>query len=164
MAVATFTGGATALVAKRLRAKEEARESSQNQMKGEFIMTKSTLTRTKPSRRRVALIEEYEGLEMAAILASPSPLAVTPMGAFPLSLIALGQIRRRHFDDTLTLRPKKARNATEELESPREIEIAALTKQIGTTERGARPYPPPIMKHGASEHLISPRLPCSTPK
>ena len=123
-------------------------------MKGEFIMTKSTLTRTKPSRRRVALIEEDEGLEMAAILASPSPLAVTAMGAFPLSLIALGQIRRRHFDDILTLRPKKARNATEELESAREIEIAALTKQIGTTERGARPYPPPIMKHGASEHSL----------
>jgi hypothetical protein len=62
------------------------------------------------------------------------------MGTFPLSLIALGQIRRRHFDDTLTLRPKKTRNATEELESPQEIEIAARTEQIETTAPGARPY------------------------
>jgi hypothetical protein len=116
----------------------------------EFIMTKSTLTITKPSRSGVAL-EGDEGFETAAILASTSPLGITAMGAFPLSLIASGQIRRRHFDDTLTLRPKRTMNATEELESPQKIEIAALTEQIETTEPGARPYPPP---HCASEHLI----------
>ena len=68
------------------------------------------------------------------------------MGAFPVSLIALGQIRRRHFDDTLTLRPKRTMNATEELESPQKIEIAALTEPGSTTEPGARANPPPIMK------------------
>ena len=71
----------------------------------EFIMTRSTLTISKPSRSGIAL-EGDEGLETAAILASTSPLGITAMGAFPLSLIALGQIKRRHFDDTLTLRPK----------------------------------------------------------
>jgi hypothetical protein len=128
----------------------------------EFIMTKSTLTITKPSRSGVAL-EGDEGFETAAILASTSPLGITAMGAFPLSLIALGQIRRRHFDDTLTLRPKRTMNATEELESPQKIEIAALTEQIETTEPGARPYPPPIMKHCASEHLIRLRFQVSPP-
>ena len=33
------------------------------------------------------------------------------MGAFPLSLIALGQNSRWHFDDTLTLRPNGTMNA-----------------------------------------------------
>ena len=84
----------------------------------EFIMTKSTLTITKPSRRGVAF-EGEERFETAVLLASTSPLGITAMGAFPLSLIALGQIRRRHFDDTLTLRPMKAMNATEKLESRR---------------------------------------------
>ncbi len=126
-------------------------------------MTKSTLTITKPSRSGVAL-EGDEGSETTAILASTSPLGITAMGAFPLSLIALGQIRRRHFDDTLTLRPKRTMNATEKLESPQEIEPATLIEQIDTTEHGARPYPLPIMKHGASEHLIRLRSPCSTPK
>ena len=72
----------------------------------EFIMTKSTLTITKPSRSGVAL-EGDEGFETAAIPASTSQLGITAMGAFPLSLIALGQIRRRNmttvvgiFDDS----------------------------------------------------------------
>ena len=154
-ATATSTSGVTLLVVKSF-----VRRATRM----EFTMTKSTLTMTKSSKAGIALIEREEGFETAAILASPSPLVIAAMGTFPLSLIAFGQIRRRHLDDSPTPRPKKTRNATEELESPQEIEIAALTKQIGTTERGARPYPPPIMKHGASEHLISPRLPCSTPK
>jgi hypothetical protein len=54
-------------------------------------------------------------------------------------------------------------NATEELESPQKIEIAALTEHIETTEPGARPYPPPIMKHCASEHLIRLRFQVSPP-
>jgi hypothetical protein len=69
-------------------------------------MTNGTLTATKSSRNKAALIEGDKGIETAAILASASPLGIIPMGTFPLSLIALGQIRRRHFDDTLTLRPK----------------------------------------------------------
>ena len=84
----------------------------------EFIMTKSTLIITKPSRSEV---EGDEGFETAAILASTGPLGITAMGAFPLSLIASGQIRRRHFDDTLTLRPKRPMNATEELEVSNEV-------------------------------------------
>ena len=107
----------------------------------EFIMTKSTLTITKPSRSGVALIEGDEGFETAAILASTSPLGITAMGAFPLSLIALGQIRRRHFDDTLTLRPKRTMNATEELESPQEIEIdrAHRTDRDNRARRATEP-------------------------
>ena len=93
------------------------------------------------SSKAGTLIEGDEGFETAAILASPSPLDITAMGIFPLSLIAFGQIRRRHFDETLTLRPKKTRNSTEELESPQEIEIAALTEQIETTAPFARAYP-----------------------
>jgi hypothetical protein len=64
----------------------------------EFIMTKSTLNITKPSRNGVAL-EGDESFEATAILASTGPLSITAMGSFPLSLIALGQIR--HFDDSL---------------------------------------------------------------
>ena len=86
------------------------------------------------------------------------------MGTFPLSLIAFGQIRRRHFDDSITPRPKKTRNATEELESPQKIEIAALTEEIETTAPFARRYPVTHLKHRASEHLIPLRSPCSTPK
>ena len=107
----------------------------------EFTMTKSTLTMTKSSKAGIALIEREEGFETAAILASPSPLVIAAMGTFPLSLIAFGHIRRRHLDDSLTPRPKKTRNATEELESPQEIEIAALTEQIEPTAHGARAYP-----------------------
>ena len=103
---------------------------------------------TKSSRNEVT--EGDEGFETAAILASTNPLGITPMGAFPFSLIALGQIRRRQFDDTLTLRSKRTMNATEELESPQKIKIAALTDQIETAEPSARLYPPPIMKHASS--------------
>jgi hypothetical protein len=68
-----------------------------------------TSTLTKSSRNEVALTEGDEGIgfETPAILASPSPLGIIAMGTFPLSLIALGQSRRRHFDDTLTLRPER---------------------------------------------------------
>ena len=45
-----------------------------------------------------------------AILASAAPLGIVSMTTFPLSLIALGQIRRKQFDDTLTLRPKRKNN------------------------------------------------------
>lgn len=71
-------------------------------------MTKSTLT--KSSRSKAALIEGNEGIETAAILASAAPLGIVSMTTFPLSLIALGQIRRKQFDDTLTLRPKRKNN------------------------------------------------------
>ena len=67
------------------------------------------------------------------------------MGTFPLSLIALGKIRRRHFDDTLTLRPA---NATDGLESPQQIEMTALTEQIETAKPGARQCPPPTVAQG----------------
>jgi hypothetical protein len=77
------------------------------QIKAEFIMTKSTLTKTKCSRNRVAFIESGQGigLETAAIAALASPLGIIPMGTFPSSLIALARITRRDFDDALTLRP-----------------------------------------------------------
>ena len=119
----------------RARREKASREENphRTQIKGEFIMTKRTLTMTKSSINRVALIERDEriGSETAAILASASPLCITTMGAFPLSLIALGQITRRHFDDILTLRPKRTTNATEALESSQQIEmIAALATLI----------------------------------
>jgi hypothetical protein len=60
----------------------------------------------------------------------------------------LGQIRRRHFDDTLTLRPKRTTNATEALESTQQIEMTALTEQIETAKPGARPCPPPTVAQG----------------
>jgi hypothetical protein len=71
-------------------------------------MTKSTLT--KSSRNKAGLIEGNEGIETAAILASASPLGMVTMATFPLSLIALGRIWRKQFDDTLTLRPKTNSN------------------------------------------------------
>ena len=73
-------------------------------------MTKITLT--KSSRSKAALIEGNEDIEFetAAILASAAPLGNVSMTTFPLSLIALGQIRRKQFDDTLTLQPKRKSN------------------------------------------------------
>jgi hypothetical protein len=105
---------------------------------------------TKSSINGGALIEGDEGIgsETAAILASASPLGITTMGAFPLSLIALGQITRRHFDDTLTLRPKRITNATEAPESPQQIELIAPTEQIETAKPCARPYPSPTVAQG----------------
>jgi hypothetical protein len=134
------------------RARREEASCEENphrtKIKGESIMTKNTLTMTTSSINRVALIEGDEGIgsETEAILASPSPLGITAMGTFPLSLIALGQIRRRHFDDSLTLRPKRIMNATDGLESPQQIEVTALTEQIETAKPGARPYPPPSVR------------------
>ena len=97
----------------RARREEASREENphRTKIKREFIMTKTTLTMTKSSINRVALIEGDEGAgsETVAILASAGPLGITTMGAFPLSLIALGQITRRHFDDTLTVRPTRTR-------------------------------------------------------
>ena len=131
---------------------EERREENphRTQIKGEFLMRKRTLTMTKSSINEAALVEGDERIrsETAAILASASPLGITAMGAFPLSLIALGQITRRHFDETLTLRPKRTTNATEALESPQQIEIIALTEQIETVKPGARPYPSPTVAQG----------------
>ena len=113
-------------------------------------MTKTTLTLTKSSINRVALIEGDKGAgsETAAILASAGPLGITTMGAFPLSLIALGQITRRHFDDTLTVRPTRTANGTEVFESPRQIDVTALTEQIETAKPAARPYSPPTVRQG----------------
>jgi hypothetical protein len=74
------------------------------QIKAKFTMTKSTLTKTKCSRNRVAFCQGI-GLETAAIAALASPLGIIPMGTFPSSLIALARITRRDFDDALTLRP-----------------------------------------------------------
>ena len=73
-------------------------------------MTNSTLT--KSSRSKAALVAGNEGIEFetAAILASAAMLGIVSMTTFPLSLIALGQIRRKQFDDTLTLRPKRKNN------------------------------------------------------
>jgi hypothetical protein len=62
------------------------------------------------------------------------------MGAFPLSLIVLGQSRRRHFDETLTLRPKRTVNVNEELDSSRQTEQSP----------SARPCPLPSIRHGQS--------------
>jgi len=70
------------------------------------------------------------------------------MGTFPLSLIALGQIRRRHFDDTLTLQSKRTISANEELESPQQVGMTALTGQIEATKPCARPCPPSIIRQG----------------
>jgi hypothetical protein len=131
---------------------EERREENphRTQIKGEFLMRKRTLTMTKSSINEAALVEGDERIrsETAAILASASPLGITAMGAFPLSLIALGQITRRHFDDTLTLRPKRTTNATEALESPPQIAIITHTEQIETVKPGARPYPSPTVAQG----------------
>jgi hypothetical protein len=104
---------------------------------------------TKSSENNVAQIEQ-EGIEFetAAILASASPLGITTMGAFPLSLIASGQIRRRHFDNSLTLQPKRTMNATEELETAQQTEMTALARRIEATKPGARRCPPPAIRHG----------------
>jgi hypothetical protein len=128
---------------------EERHEENPPRAKGEFTMTKRTLTMTSSSRK-VARREGDEGVEFetAAVLASASPSGMMTMGTFPLSLIALGQIRRRHFDDTLTLQSKRTISANEELESPQQVGMTALTGQIEATKPGARPCPPSIIRQG----------------
>jgi hypothetical protein len=85
---------------------------------------------------------EAIGIETAAIFASASPLGINPMGAFPLSLIVLGRARRRHFDETLNLRPKRTVNVNQELDSSRQIEQR--------TKPGARTGALPSIRHGQS--------------
>ncbi|HEY5706462.1 MAG TPA: hypothetical protein VIS96_12900 [Terrimicrobiaceae bacterium] len=70
-------------------------------------MTRKTLTTTSASVCTPGERRESIGFEAAAVLASASPLGIITMGTFPLSLIALGRIRRQHFDDTFGLRPKR---------------------------------------------------------
>ena len=71
-------------------------------------MTNNTLTKSKSSRSRFSFIEGDQniGFEAAAIVAS-SPLSIISMGTFPSSLVALGRIRHRDFDDDVTLQPKR---------------------------------------------------------
>jgi hypothetical protein len=96
---------------------------------------------TKSSKNNIALIEEGEKIEFetAAIVAAVSPLAITTMGAFPLSLIASGQIRRCDFD---TLRPE---GATGELKSSPLTETGALARYARSARRC---YPSPTITLG----------------
>jgi hypothetical protein len=96
---------------------------------------------TKSSKINIALIEQGEKIEFetAAIAAAVSPLAITTMGAFPLSIIASGQIRRCNFE---TLR---AEGATGELKSSQQTETGALTRCAKTA---GRCYPPPTVTLG----------------
>ena len=72
-------------------------------------MTNNTLTKSKSSRSRFSFIggDQNIGFEAAAIVASASPLSIISMGTFPSSLVALGRIRHRDFDDDVTLQPKR---------------------------------------------------------
>ena len=69
-------------------------------------MTNSTLTKSKSSRSRFSFIggDPNIGFEAAAIVASASPLSIISMGTFPSSLVALGRIRHRDFDDDVFVR------------------------------------------------------------
>ena len=96
---------------------------------------------TKSSKNNNALIEEGEKIEFetAAIAAAVSPLAITTMGAFPLSLIASGQIRRCNFDSL------RAEGATGELKLSEQTETGALRR---CAKNAGRCYPPPTITLG----------------
>jgi hypothetical protein len=111
-------------------------------------MTKSTLTKTKPSRNGDASFDGDEdiGCERAAIFASVSPLSIVAMGTFPFSLIAWSRRRRRHFDDSLTPRPKRnPTHAARELESPKQIAVNVRTDSFETATPGGRTHPLPTI-------------------
>jgi hypothetical protein len=113
--------------------REDARRS---QPDGEFVTPRSSPARPKSSGDGVAPIGGDEEMETVAVLASASPLSIITMGTFPLSLIALGHLRRRNFDQTLSLRPKRARNASATGTSP--IALAshsgAVSRRSGASE------------------------------
>ena len=96
------------------------------------------LSKADPCRLRDAIPERDEslGFAVAAVLASSGLLGVVSMGTFPLSLIALGWIRRRNFDDTVTRQPK-GDAISEECESPRLQAGCALIEscQPGVSEQ-----------------------------
>ena len=111
-------------------------------------MTKSTLTKTKPSRNGDASFDGDEdiGCERAAIFASVSPLSIVAMGTFPFSLIAWSRSRRRHFDDALTLRPKRNLiHVAGELESPQKIAVNVRVDSPETAIPGGRTHPLPTV-------------------
>lgn len=111
-------------------------------------MTKSTLTKTKPSRNGDASFDGDEdiGCERAAIFASVSPLSIVAMGTFPFSLIAWSRSRRRHFDDALTLRPKRNLiHVAGELESPQQIAVNVRADSLETAIPGGRTHPLPTV-------------------
>lgn len=113
-------------------------------------MTNSTLIKT-PTSRNTILIEGAEGMvsEAAAAAAPVGPQGMFSMGAFPSSLIAFGRIKRRAFDDTLTLQ-KKRNPFTEELDARQPAEMNALANRIGTPWPVPRTHLPSLMTHRAS--------------
>jgi hypothetical protein len=123
-------------------------------------MTKSTLM-TKSSKA-CTLVEGDEGFETAAILASSSPLGITSMGTFPLSLIALGQIRRRDFDEPSPCDLKKNK------EFHRRARIATEDRNC-RAHRTNRDNPGPAHDRTRESRNMEPpniysRSPCSTLK
>ena len=86
-----------------------------------FTMTKSALTMTK-SKAGIALIEGDEGLENSGHSWLTQPIRHHRNGNISIEPNCPWPDQASAF---LTLRPKKTRNSTEELESPPEIEIIA---------------------------------------
>ena len=107
-----------------------------------MIMTKSTLTKTEPSRNG----DEDIGCERAAIFASVSPLSIVAMGTFPFSLVAWSRSRRQHFDDSLTLRSKRNLiHVAGELESPQQTAVNVRADSLETAIPGGRTHPLPTV-------------------
>jgi hypothetical protein len=65
----------------------------------QFVGIKSVLTVMNSSENGDAPIGADRETEALSILASVNPLSVLPMGAFPLTLVALGHVSRRNYDD-----------------------------------------------------------------
>ena len=113
-------------------------------------MTNSTLIKT-PTSRNSVLIEGAEGMVFEAVAAAApvGPQGMFSMGAFPSSLIALGRIKRRVFDDTLFLQ-KKRNPFPEELDARQRAEGNALANRIGTPRPTPRTHLPSLITPRAS--------------
>jgi hypothetical protein len=78
-----------------------AENPSSPQINHEFAGIKSGLTVMNSSENGDAPICADVETEALAIFASPNPLSVLPMGAFPLTLVALGHVSRRNYGETV---------------------------------------------------------------
>jgi hypothetical protein len=76
---------------------EEKRNSTQ--IDHEVVETMGPLAAMNFAKNRRARSSADRQAEALAILASPNLPSILPMGAFPLTLVALGHVSRRNFDN-----------------------------------------------------------------
>ena len=79
--------------------KQSQEKPKSTQIDHEFVETKRRPTVIDVGKNRQARSSADGQTEALAVFASPNLPSILPMGAFPLTLVALGHVSRRSFDD-----------------------------------------------------------------